>query len=493
MVFDINNLPYLPDFHRFIDIINESVGNYVSDIPSSEYLDYLLSLGVLVEHNGIYQFGQDWEFLGKDDEEIVRASLQNKFGKAKDLFTIIKFIGSEGKKYEEIIDGFRSQFKEQSIRVVLSWMEELEILRIENGSYFFNDNDPESEEDEETSDSDLNEIEVKEIHFSFFEYHRKVKDGQIVQNPDFQRNKVWKAKQKSQFIESAIMGLPLPPLYFKKDRVSKLIIVDGLQRTTAIQEFMDGDLRLEGLETLHKLNGMTSRDMKESTEYKGYITKLEDYQLFCYILQKSVPMSVIYDIFNRINTGGTKLSRQEIRNCLFIGNSTKLVKRLSENEIFRKAIDDGISQDRMKDREAVLRCLAFQILDYDNAYFGVMDSFLESSMKKLNEMSEKEILEIEKNFLSIMKELTDIFGNRNFRIYETYTRGRINIAVMETVYWCMCEARKQGIEIEKNAWLDGYDKMIKDQSYLFCVRNSTSSKNKVQERFNLAKKYLITG
>lgn len=491
MSLNLKELPYLPDFSKLINTMLDALENNVQDIEQSEYLDFLLNSKVLVEKEGFYHYSSEWAFLSTADLNSIHSAFREKINEVDDLLDIVRFIGTEGKTYEEIISAKKNIVSEQTIRVVLSWMEELEVLRIEKGKYYFNDRLEESDEENDTGSEALEEIDVKDAHYSFFDYLRKIQDEQIVLNPDFQRHKVWKGVQKSQFIESAILGLPLPPIYFKRDNMSRLVIVDGLQRTTAIQEFMGNQLRLEGLETLTQLNGLTYKEIKNTENLKVYATKLEDNQLFCYILQKSVPMSVVYDIFNRINTGGTKLSRQEIRNCLFLGNSTKLVKRLSENRIFRDAIDNGISKDRMKDREAVLRCLAFQILDYELDYLWAMDSFLEKAMRQLNKMSDIQIQDLEDCFLTIMKELTTVFGNKNFRIYDEYSRGRINIAVMETVYWCMFQLSKKKKKIDVDELRNRYDKMIHDPNYLFNVRNSTGSKSKVIERFNIAKRYLI--
>lgn len=493
MGFSIKQLPYLPDFSKLVNTMISAVGCGVNEVDQSEYLDFLKSVGIIETVDSIYRLSKEWTFLYNTDNNAIKNGLWEKMEKVNELLEIVRFVGSDGKTYDDIIKAFANQLTEQTVRVILSWMEYLDVLYIKKGCYFYNENEVEAESDEEEyrSKEDLDEIDVKDVHFSFFDYLRKINEKQIILNPDFQRNKVWKGVQKSQFIESAILGLPLPPIYFKKDNMSKLVIVDGLQRTTAIQEFMGNKLRLEGLETLKMLNGFTFKELKESKNYQGYATRVEDTQLFCYILQKSVPMSVVYDIFNRINTGGTKLSRQEIRNCLFIGHSTRLVKKLSENHDFRKAIDNGISKDRMKDREAVLRCLAFRVLDYEKDYTGSMDSFLEKAMRELNKMSDIKIQDLEKEFLKIMKDLTVVFGNRNFRIYDDYTRGRINIAVMESVYLCMCKAFDKHQAIENCELEKRYEKLIRNSDYLFSVRNSTSSKSKVTDRFNIAQNYLL--
>ena len=110
------------------------------------------------------------------------------------------------------------------------------------------------------------------------------------------------------------------------------------------------------------MNGYTFPGLKELPG--DYQTRIEDKKLYIYLIKTSVIVKVVYDIFNRVNTGGTTLQRQEVRNCIFSGKSTKLLKQLSEKEYFIKAIDNGVSPKRMKDREVILRYLAFKHLDY---------------------------------------------------------------------------------------------------------------------------------
>ena len=198
-------------------------------------------------------------------------------------------------------------------------------------------------------------------------------------------------------------------------------------------------------------------------------------------------MSIVYDIFNRINTGGTKLERQEIRNCIFIGSSTRLLKELSVDAAFKSAIDGGISAKRMKDREAALRCIAFTILDYKKTYAHSMDEFLERAMRKINKISSVEVEDIKKCFLKIMKQTHSVFGISNFRIPSYYTRGRINIAVMETIYYVFYKKAELGQTIDAGMMRQSFQTLLKNADYLDSVRNSTGSPAKVLTRFELAK------
>ena len=222
-------------------------------------------------------------------------------------------------------------------------------------------------------------IEIGEDPFSVYEYLRQLDKGKILIQPDFQRNQVWDKKQKSKFIESIILNFPLPPIYLNETKESTYIVIDGLQRSTALKQFYKGEYALTGIEALPKYNGRKFKDLPEVLQ-----SKFEDKKLTVFILKPSTPMVVIYDLFNRINTGGTQLNRQEVRNCIFIGKSTQLLKELSEQQYFKQAINSGVSDKRMKDREVILRYLAFRWFDYENLYSGDMSDFVESAMKKIN-------------------------------------------------------------------------------------------------------------
>ena len=202
------------------------------------------------------------------------------------------------------------------------------------------DNDTDSiEKDESESPSCLypydptyTSIDIEEVPFSIFEYLRQLDKGRIIINPDFQRHFVWKPVQKSKFIESVILNFPLPPIYLNQNKESKYIVIDGLQRTTTLSEFFDDKFQLKGLEALPDYNGKKFSDLSDTLQ-----AKLENKKLTIFSLKPSTPMVVIYDLFNRINTGGTQLNRQEVRNCIFIGESTKLLLDLSSKIDFKNA------------------------------------------------------------------------------------------------------------------------------------------------------------
>jgi len=135
----------------------------------------------------------------------------------------------------------------------------------------------------------INDIDLKEDPMSVFQYIRKYKQNQLIIDPDFQRNFVWKSKQKSMFIESIILNFPLPPFYLNQDKKGDLIIIDGLQRTTTLIEFLDNQFVLSELEALPDYNGKNFLGLPTEIQ-----SKIEDKKLLLYIL-KLFPITVTSD------------------------------------------------------------------------------------------------------------------------------------------------------------------------------------------------------
>jgi hypothetical protein len=332
------------------------------------------------------------------------------------------------------------------------------------------------------------DIDIREDPQTVFELLRKYDNGRLIIDPDFQRNVVWELDKKSKFIESVILNFPLPPWYLNQTKDGKLIIVDGLQRTTALHEFVNDKFNLSGLEALTKLNGYTFSELKELAG--DYETRIEDKKLYIYLIKPSVPVKVVYDIFNRVNTGGTKLERQEVRNCIFSGKSTKLLKQLSEKESFIKAIDNGVSPKRMKDREVILRYLAFKLFDYEKDYQGDMSDFVERAMKKINLMDDREIELLKNDFERVMNLTFNFFGWGNFRLPSDRSRGKINIAIFESVCYFFSKMSDDFLQYHKKSIQANFIKLLKNPEYFDAIKYSTSSKSKVSTRFKIAQNIL---
>lgn len=323
------------------------------------------------------------------------------------------------------------------------------------------------------------ELDIKENHSQVIGLIRKKDQGKILV-PEFQRNRVWKLQQKSRFIESLILNIPVPPLYLSQDLDGNMIIIDGLQRTSAIFEFFDNSYSLVGLEALPKLNGLHFIDLENEIK-----ARIEDREVLLYILKPTVPLGIVYDIFNRINSNGSPLTRQEIRNCIYIGRSTRLLASIAERPEYKKAINNGIPSLRMKDREAILRVFAFSIFDFSIDYKGDLDDFLGKTMRRINLLNESEIATLEQKFIRAMILSYDFFGLYNFRLPMEYGRGRVNIALMEVISVFFEKMTDTYLATNKEKIISNYfNVLLKDKLFIDSIRISTGSLSNVKTRFS---------
>ena len=478
---------YAPNLNKLFEAFDDKIGRpVVTDLDGDDYLSALLQLGILIERDSLYSVDESWGLMFQSGSRLAMAFRRKLMGLSI-IEDILQIIADEGKTADEVVNALSTVYARDTLVTFLSWAETVGLLQLNNKKYYIS-NEEEEEEDLKDYPSLDDEFSIKDEKFSIFEYLRKLNAGAIILSPDFQRHEVWRIEQKSKFVESVLRGLPLPPIYLKKNSDGKYMVVDGLQRTSTLRDFMNGKLRLIGLEPEDKnvLNGATIDTLDDIRA--GLRARIEDRQLFVYVMEPSVPMSVVYDVFNRINTGGTQLSRQEIRNCVFQGRSTQLLKEIAESFTFKQSIGFGIQELRMKDREAVLRCLSFVVLNYELDYDGSMDKFLEKTMIKINKMTDDEANVLKQKALSVFIQTYQIFGDSNFRIPSAYTRGRINIAVMESLFHCFYQ--KSFIladrETDKDQIRAAFARLLEDRNYLASVRWSTGSISQVKSRFRMA-------
>lgn len=158
------------------------------------------------------------------------------------------------------------------------------------------------------------QVKITRDQFPLLQLKRKAEPmrNELIIDPDFQRLFVWNIKQKSELIESILMGIPLPVIYLFEQNDGRLQVVDGRQRLTAIFQYMNNEFSL--FSELKILKGERGKKFKDlSFLMQG---KIEDFQMTIYRIQPPTPEKVKFDIFDRVNRGGVKLNHQEMRNAL---------------------------------------------------------------------------------------------------------------------------------------------------------------------------------
>ncbi|MDY0360601.1 MAG: DUF262 domain-containing protein [Desulforegulaceae bacterium] len=300
---------------------------------------------------------------------------------------------------------------------------------------------------------------------------------------DFQRHgDLWDNQKMSRLIESILIRIPLPAFYFDASNDDNWLIVDGLQRLSAIKKFViDKKLKLRGLEYLKDFTGFSYDDLPRT-----YQRRINECSVTEFLIQSGTPDAVKYSIFRRINTGGIVLNDQEIRNAMVKPEIRKYLEELAEDEFLVKTI--GNQSRRMVDQEMVLRFLAFRFMDYEQSKKNIA-TFLDEMIKKLENSSKEELIEFKNSFCLAIKRCWEIFGDRAF---EKITDGnhskkrRKNSTLFEV--WMnalsgLSDEKMQGLIKRKKALEDKHFELMKtDNDYFRSITYSTQKKDHYRTR-----------
>lgn len=314
----------------------------------------------------------------------------------------------------------------------------------------------------------------------------RIERGEIDLAPDFQRAAgIWNARRKCRLIESLLLRIPLPVFYVAADHKGNWSVVDGLQRSSTINDFVTGGFVLNQLEYLTKLNGSSYGDLPRAMQ-----RRIRETQLVVNVIEPGTPEEVMFNIFLRIHTGGMILNGQEIRHALNPGPVRPYLMQLAETEEFLAATAGSIKTTRMADRECVLRFLAYYIQPWEEYDANDLDGYLVVTMKKINGMSPDKRADVLGEFKKAMRAGFDIFGPKAFRRQyspEDGPRRPVSKALFEA--WGVGLARRSDEEIsiltdKREGVVNGFiDLMYKDREFEAAISSSTGSPARVRKRF----------
>lgn len=345
------------------------------------------------------------------------------------------------------------------------------------------------------------EVRVTRAQYSTLHIKRLVEDRkELIIDPDFQRGNVWAKKQGAELVESILMGIPIPVMYLFEMRDGSKQVVDGRQRIAAILDFLNDKLILRDLKILPEYNNFKFSDL--DAKMQGIF---EDSQMYFYIIQPPTPERVKYDIFDRVNRGGTRLTNQEMRNALYRGKSTRLISELSKSEEFLRATGHGISSKRQKDNYVVLRSISFYLL-YKKSEFVLkqngesieyksdIDDFLAKMMIFINEKASDELIaDCRAMFLRAMNNSYDIMGEDAYRFaaYEDEngkSRKRpINMPLFEMLVFIFSD---DCVTTNKFVTRNAINKFKESYDYQKMLISNVDSSTNVTERFTTALKLI---
>ena len=315
----------------------------------------------------------------------------------------------------------------------------------------------------------------------------QIERGDIIV-PFYQRKFVWKIEQSSRLIESFLMGLPVPQVFLYENDEGELEVIDGQQRLMSVKYFMEGYFgeaddkgkrqvfRLRGLSERSEFNGKTFEDLPSK-----YQRKLRNSTLRAINIRQLTPSGggdSVFHIFERLNTGGTQLKPQEIRNAVYRGEIVSHLWELNANIEWQQILGLRKPDKNQKDVELVLRLLSL----YRNweSYEKPMLTHLNKFMKNNRDFSSKNAQDFSTQFPRVTRLVSESL-EKPFR-----PRGVINSAVLEAVMITLLE--DPSIDGPRLSY--GYEKLLEDSTFLERITGGTTDTLMVQRRIELCKQTL---
>lgn len=349
---------------------------------------------------------------------------------------------------------------------------------------------------------DLDELsEVLPAQFSITSYGadypvdglvKRVQDGDIViplfrlapvdgqTTVGFQRELVWKKSQADRFIESLLLGLPVPSIFLVKEPNGKLLVLDGQQRLRTLEGFYSGVF--QGIE--FKLGEVQERWVGKTykTLHPDDRRRLDNSILHAIVVRQDAPsedQSSIYLIFERLNSGGTILQPQEIRVALYHGAFAGLLSRLNENEEWRALY--GRKSTRLKDLELILRFFALYF--HAGSYSRPMKAFLNRYMAANRDLATQSEEVLRPLFDRTVSEIMAAIGPRAFRPFG----AAVNAAVLDSVMYGVASRLANSNVVDRASLAAKYRELVDSQNFQHVVTRATADEENVKERLSAAR------
>lgn len=325
----------------------------------------------------------------------------------------------------------------------------------------------------------------------------KVQDKEIILDPEYQRNFVWKEDKSSQLIESILLGIPIPTIYLNEGEEDDEVI-DGQQRLTAIYSFMRGlypdnkVFKLKGLRELNCLNGLTYEQLPKILK-----KSFKDFNITVIKIKKISHSDTKFDIFERLNKGSEKLTEQEIRNCVYRGDFNNELHNLIKNEKVKRFFkeDEHLKLCNRMEMQSVI-CSFFASYRNRGLFLGSSSKkqALNDTMIRLNK-EPQEIDEMRNGLFKTLDLIYSVLGERAFH-KKVYLKNSIRYSFNASLFMTLTSFFS---DFEKNQVFNNADKIreefekLKNENELFkeTLDKQTTSVLMLDRRYTLLERYLI--
>ena len=344
-------------------------------------------------------------------------------------------------------------------------------------------------------------VKTQNIEYDLETLAKKIKNGLIKLDPEYQRRHRWTLEISSGLIESLILNIPIPLVYISQDvdvdeevstEQSRYSVIDGQQRLTAISQFLENKFALTGLSVLEDLNGSFYKDLPPFL-----IRRLEERTIRCLRIDSTLDAQVKYDIFERLNSGSVKLEAQELRNAVTRGDFNKLIKRLATDENYRVLLQIQLENpdlskkvQKMEDVELVLRFFALSDDRYKQKMKKGFKQFLSDEMERMNELDDADLFtEMETKFREVMKGIRETFGNQAFAKFRKDEQKWVRMSTFNAaVYDALSVAVGDTSDpFSKDSLCDSFRELFCDVEFFRAVEGSVNDQTKIETRIEKVK------
>ncbi|CAN5861649.1 DUF262 domain-containing protein [soil metagenome] len=357
------------------------------------------------------------------------------------------------------------------------------------------------EENDFYSDDDLFKISSWGADLSFRELIQRYEDNELVK-PELQRKYIWDKTEASRFIDSLLLGLPVPSIFLAKTPNEKLLIIDGYQRIMTVYDYVrgvfTGDNKVFKLSRSEKINlKWRGRAFAELTDTEQ--RKIRNTTIHAIIFLQQHPTgddTSLYQVFERINTSGRTLMPQEIRNCVYQGNFNSLLFELNKLPNWRTLFGSVEGDQRMRDIEFILRFFAlnspeFEALTQDNIS---LKKFLNQFMGKFPNLSDAQLTTYRNRFTRCINFIYENIGENAFNNISSTIPGKFSPNFSPTIFDSITIATDQlkeaEFEFQTATIQDNRNELLHDDDYKFSITKETMRKEAIQKRIQKVKTLL---
>ncbi len=357
------------------------------------------------------------------------------------------------------------------------------------------------EENDFYSDDDLFKISSWGADLSFRELIERYQDNELIK-PELQRKYVWDKTAASRFIDSLLLGLPVPSIFLAKQQDENLLIIDGYQRIMTVHDYVTGIFGGDGktfkLSKSKKINtrwrGKAFGELKDNEQKKIKNTTIHSI-IFVQQHPKNDDTS-LYQVFERINTSGTTLLPQEIRNCVYQGGLNTLLFKLNKIENWRALYGSQKEDQRMRDLEFILRFFAVSSPEINNIpQVNVsLKKYLNQYMGKHINPNQAEIKKYQERFANAINFIYENIGENAFNNYSTASKKfspNFSPTIFDSLMIATDQVMTKNKRVDKKRLLVNRMRLLNDPDYQIAITRETMRKESIQQRILKVKTLLF--